>query len=60
MISVSHFLLQRGTPAYMAPELLSFRHPHSSAADVYSFGVVLHYIITGDEPDLRNHFRLPR
>jgi serine/threonine protein kinase len=51
------WLAQRGTAAYMAPELISFTHAPSFAVDVYSFGVVLHHIITGMEP---SHGQDPR
>jgi serine/threonine protein kinase len=51
------WLVQRGTPAYMAPELMSAKHGPSFAVDVYSFGVVLHTIITGDEPNKRRKLR---
>jgi serine/threonine protein kinase len=57
MTMSSECLVQRGTPLYMAPELMSAKHPPSSAVDVYSFGVVLHNIITGEEPDRRNYLR---
>ena len=38
-----------GTPAYIAPELLS-GHPPSQASDLYAFGIVLHEIFTGRKP----------
>jgi serine/threonine protein kinase len=57
VLRMLHALLQRGTPAYMAPELLTFQHAPSYAVDVYSFGVVLHHIVTGEEPDQRMALR---
>ncbi len=57
VLRIIHSLLQRGTPAYMAPELVNFQHAPSYAVDVYSFGVVLHQIITGEEQDQRMPLR---
>jgi tetratricopeptide (TPR) repeat protein len=38
-----------GTPAYIAPELLS-GHPPSQASDLYALGIVLHEVFTGQKP----------
>jgi serine/threonine protein kinase len=38
-----------GTPAYMAPEVISGQ-PHSEAADIYSTGVLLYELLTGTTP----------
>jgi serine/threonine protein kinase len=40
----------RGTPAYLAPEVLAGR-PASLQSEVYSLGVLLHYLATGVFPD---------
>jgi serine/threonine protein kinase len=39
----------RGTPAYMAPEVVAGRN-YGSSADVYSFGMLLFVIFTSREP----------
>jgi len=39
----------RGTPAYMAPELLAGR-PATIASDVYAIGVLLFFLMTGEHP----------
>ncbi|WP_433462817.1 protein kinase domain-containing protein [Spirillospora sp. CA-128828] len=45
-----------GTPAYVAPELLTGTAP-TSAADIYSLGVVLHECLTGAPPTPASTFR---
>ncbi|MEU8121430.1 cellulose binding domain-containing protein [Spirillospora sp. NPDC049024] len=45
-----------GTPAYMAPELVTGASP-TPAADVYSLGVVLHECLTGAPPTPASAFR---
>ncbi len=41
-----------GTPAYLAPELVTGRAPLSARADVFSLGVLAYALLTGDVPHL--------
>jgi hypothetical protein len=44
-------LQPRGTPLYMAPEVLApGSHPLTGKADVYSFAIMMWEILTGEEP----------
>jgi hypothetical protein len=38
-----------GTPAYMAPEVIS-GHPATPLSDIYGVGVLLYYLVTGRHP----------
>ncbi|KAK9831310.1 hypothetical protein WJX81_001003 [Elliptochloris bilobata] len=55
----------RGTPAYMAPELLCRKGDKLSsprAVDIFSFGVLLHEVVSGERPSCRRAmepFRVP-
>eukprot|EP00884_Botryococcus_braunii_P023376 jgi/Botrbrau1/9722/Bobra.0388s0015.1 len=57
--SMTKLSVDRGTFDYMAPELFTASEA-SAASDTYSFGVVMHEIITGEAPDRRRGFRVPR
>ncbi|MEE9393507.1 MAG: serine/threonine-protein kinase [Planctomycetota bacterium] len=50
LVSESHNTMSigRGTPYYMAPEMLRRRGDHLS--DIYSLGVILYEMLTGDVP----------
>jgi hypothetical protein len=43
-----------GTPAYLAPELLS-GHPYSTAVDIYAFGVTAYELLCGQRPFTGEH-----
>ena len=40
----------KGTPGYMAPELISGTYPPGKAADIYALGAILYAILTLDSP----------
>ncbi|MFT5129943.1 MAG: serine/threonine protein kinase [Rhodothermales bacterium] len=40
----------KGTPGYIAPELLSAPNAHSIASDIYALGAILHVILTRELP----------
>jgi len=40
----------KGTPGYMAPELISGAYPPGKAADIYALGGILYAILTLDSP----------
>ena len=40
----------KGTPGYMAPELINGNYPPGKAADIYALGCILYAILTLDSP----------
>jgi hypothetical protein len=40
----------KGTPGYIAPELLNAPNAHSVASDIYALGAILHVILTAELP----------
>ena len=45
----------KGTPLYMAPELLQ-KYPYNGSTDVWSLGVILYELYVGQPPFYTNNF----